>query len=235
MKIYGGKMITNINSTSGYSATTNTNPLKENNIGKDEFLKLLIMQLKSQNPMKPMDNMEFATQLAQFSQLEQLTNIRSTLENQTKLFESLTHALQTTSMGSVLGEYASMYTNKFFFNGENEPTLGYSLDTNAQSGEAIIKDANGREVRRITLSGSALSAGEHSLQWDGKDHNGNAVEKGEYSVQIVVSNFNGSTFNVSTYYTGKIEAIRFKTDGTMLVIDGMEIPLKNLIEVKTKV
>ncbi|MEJ5287162.1 MAG: Flagellar basal-body rod modification protein FlgD [Candidatus Kapaibacterium sp.] len=228
-------MVTSINSTAGLSNTPNSNPVKESNIGKDEFLKLLVMQLKSQNPMKPIDNMEFATQLAQFSQLEQLTNIRSVLENQNSMFESLTQALQGTAMSAMLGEYASVYSNRIQFTGENEPQIGFSLSSNVQSGEAVIKDLNGREIRRIQLSGDFLTGGEHTLSWDGKDSNGNKVPPGEYSVQIVISNYNGSTFNATTYYTGKIEAIRFKPEGTMLVVDGMEVPLKNLIEVKTRV
>lgn len=228
-------MVSSINPTAGYPATTNASSTKESNIGKDEFLKLLVMQLKSQNPMKPLDNMEFATQLAQFSQLEQLTNIRSAVENQSSMFESLAQALQGTAMSSMLGEYASVYTNTMHYTGDNQPEIKFTLDSNVKNGEAVIKDSSGREIRRIIFSSNFLSAGEHTLQWDGKDNNGNKVAPGNYSVQIVVSNFNGGTFNASTYCTGKIEAIRFKPEGTMLVIDGVEIPLKNLIEVKTKV
>jgi len=228
-------MISNISSTGGTPLAITTNSTKESNIGKDEFLKLLLIQLKSQNPMKPMDNMEFASQLAQFSQLEQLTNIRSLIENQNNLFESLAQALQGSTMGSFLGEYASAYTNKVNFTGENEPTIGFSLNSNVQSGEALIKDSSGNVVRRIPLTSGLLNSGEHTLTWDGKDNNGARVPPGEYVVQVVVSDFNGGTYNASTFYTGKIEAIRFKSEGTMLVIDGVEIPLKNLIAVKTKV
>lgn len=228
-------MLTSIDSVSNIGNPSFANSSREVNLGKDDFLKLLLIQLKSQNPMKPIDNMEFATQLAQFSQLEQLTNIRKLLENQTSSLDSLTQILQGVSMSNVLGEYASAYTNKVHFTGENEPTIGYTLDSNVQSGEAIIKDWTGREVRRIQLSRDMLATGEHTFSWDGRDSNGNILPVGDYYVQIIVSNFNGSTFNLSTFCTGKIEAIRFKSDGTVIVIDNIEIPLKNLIAVKTKV
>ena len=49
-------------------------------VGKDDFLKLLVAQIRNQNPLNPADGVEFLTQLAQFSQLEQLINIRTDLE-----------------------------------------------------------------------------------------------------------------------------------------------------------
>ncbi len=52
---------------------------------KDQFLKLLTFQLRAQNPLKPYDNQEFATQLAQFSQLEQLSDIKGLLEKQAEV------------------------------------------------------------------------------------------------------------------------------------------------------
>lgn len=49
-------------------------------VRKDDFLKLLVAQIKNQNPLNPADGVEFLTQLAQFSQLEQLIEIRQNLE-----------------------------------------------------------------------------------------------------------------------------------------------------------
>src|SRR5690606_16235949 len=55
---------------------TSTNVKKSNDqIGKNEFLNLLVTQLKNQDPMEPMKNDQFAVNLAQFSQLEQLIGI----------------------------------------------------------------------------------------------------------------------------------------------------------------
>ncbi|MCI8992335.1 MAG: flagellar hook capping protein [Eubacterium sp.] len=50
-------------------------------LGKDEFLQLLVAQMKYQNPLEPMDNTEYVSQLAQFSQLEEMQNIQSTVHN----------------------------------------------------------------------------------------------------------------------------------------------------------
>jgi flagellar basal-body rod modification protein FlgD len=49
-------------------------------VGKDDFLKLLVAQIKNQNPLNPADGIQFLSQLAQFSQLEQLLYIRQALE-----------------------------------------------------------------------------------------------------------------------------------------------------------
>ena len=53
---------------------------KSNELGKDDFLKLLVTQLTAQDPLNPLDSQDFSAQLAQFSALEQMTNINTTLE-----------------------------------------------------------------------------------------------------------------------------------------------------------
>jgi len=53
---------------------------EDNTLGKDDFLNLLITQLQNQDPLSPMDSTEFSAQLAQFSSLEQLSNVNENLE-----------------------------------------------------------------------------------------------------------------------------------------------------------
>ncbi len=60
------------------TSTASTNPKGE--LGKDAFLELLVAQLKHQNPLEPMSDTEFIGQMAQFTQIEELQNLRSTLE-----------------------------------------------------------------------------------------------------------------------------------------------------------
>jgi flagellar basal-body rod modification protein FlgD len=64
------------------TALDQRNQKPDGNMGKDDFLKLLVGQLKAQDPMNPMEDKDFMGQLAQFSQLEQMTNVSSMLEDQ---------------------------------------------------------------------------------------------------------------------------------------------------------
>lgn len=62
------------------SANSNTSSKAEANESRDQFLQLLVAQLKGQNPLNPLDGTQFVSQLAQFSSLEELTNVRSSIE-----------------------------------------------------------------------------------------------------------------------------------------------------------
>ena len=63
--------------TPGATATTPKNPLGQ--LGKDDFLRLLVTQLKYQDPMSPQDNQQFMAQMAQFAMVEGINNLQSTL------------------------------------------------------------------------------------------------------------------------------------------------------------
>jgi flagellar basal-body rod modification protein FlgD len=66
------------NTTTTQKTTTSTT---DNSLGKDSFLKLLMVQLQNQDPLKPMDDTQFISQMAQFSSLEQMQNMSSTMSN----------------------------------------------------------------------------------------------------------------------------------------------------------
>ena len=77
------------NSASSNDATTGTAAGRETKLGQDAFMRLLTTQLANQDPLKPQDNGEFIAQLAQFSSLEKLTSIETSIKELSAAFAKL--------------------------------------------------------------------------------------------------------------------------------------------------
>ena len=200
-------------------------------LGKDEFLKLLTYQLKAQNPLKPQDGQEFASQLAQFSSLEQLTNINKALDAQSKNFGLLSQAMANANAPNYIGKSVKAASDKINFDGTKTPQFGYNLASNAASVQIEIKNAAGTVVRTIDASSSDLRNGEHRLTWDGKDSNGSNVPSGQYSINVVAKDVSGGLINATPFSFGAITAVRFKQEGTVAVVNGIEIPLGDIEDI----
>ncbi len=223
--------ITGSSLTGGANASTQAD--KNSTVSKDEFLKMLTYQLRSQDPLNPMDNQQFAAQLAQFSQLEQLSDIRSLMESQVQSNLILSQSMSNLALPGLLGKSAKAMTNQIHFDGEQETTLGYNLPYDASSAEIIIKDSSGSVVNEFNLEDYDLDRGDHQVSWKGQDKNGNYLASGDYTFEVVAKNASGVSFNADLFTSGKIETVRFNEDGTVLVINGTEIPLENVLDIST--
>ncbi len=99
--------VSGMSSTSGATndPTSGVTAGRETQLGQDAFLKLLTTQLANQDPLKPQDNGEFIAQLAQFSSLEKLTSIETSIKELAAAFKTLatTPETPTTGTGSTTG------------------------------------------------------------------------------------------------------------------------------------
>jgi len=202
-----------------------------NVVGKDDFLKLLTFQMKNQNPLKPYDNQEFASQLAQFSQLEQLIDIRALIEETANSNALLTATVTNSALPGMLGKQAKALTDTFTYDGESSVKLGYDAINSASSGKINIKDESGFIVRTLSLNSADLSAGNHQVLWDGKSDDGTRLNPGRFKFEVKLFDRSGGSYTAETFVEGKVEAVRFKGEGTMLVIGGSEIPLGRITDI----
>jgi flagellar basal-body rod modification protein FlgD len=222
----------------GVGTTTNTNIFSNatgGNTPKEQqidFLNMLMVQLKNQNPSQPYDNQQFAAQLATFSQLEQLTDIKTLLNDQADVFALMAMSMENTALPGMIGKYATALSNKIDFDGTNPAEIGFKTPYPIDSGKVIIEDASGKIVKTINLDSSQCRTGEHKLFWDGADEAGNKLLPGKYSVKIELTESNGEITAAETFTIGKIEAVRFKKDGTVLVINGNEVGLETVNDVR---
>ncbi len=202
---------TSVNNTSNTSNVfedlrkAGTAPKKE--LGKDEFLKLLTQQMKSQNPLKPQEGQEFASQLAQFSSLEQLTNISKLLENQLEGNKVLAASVTNASAPALIGKNVEAQTDYLAFDGANPVTIAYDLPQSASEGVLQIKTEAGAVVKSIPLEGANLKNGRHTLMFDGKNNRGQMLGKDNYRIEVVAT-AGSSPVEAQTFVRGIVSGLR---------------------------
>ena len=147
-------------------------------LGKDDFLRLLIAQLRNQDPMKPLDQTEFIAQTAQFTALESLQNIGKTLEEMraTSASSGLVQA------AGLLGKTARSAGRDVVFDGARPANLVFTLPADASQLTVEVLDRQGTVIRR--LAGGATPAGTHNAVWDGQDDAGRLVSPGAYFYRV---------------------------------------------------
>jgi flagellar basal-body rod modification protein FlgD len=210
----------NIVSQTGATATqSQTSNMKS--VGKDEFMKLLLAQLKNQDPLEPMDGTDFAAQLAQFSSLEQLKNLNTTLETQSVNQMTLGYAQSVNMIGK---EAVTNSGNTVTANGQTTE-LNYSLAKDAQTVTISIRDKDGKLVK--SWDESARTAGMNSATWDCS-----GVEKGDYFYQIAARDSSGAPVAAETMTTGVVTAVHFRSNQILVTLNGREVPLSAISEVR---
>ena len=117
---------------------TGISGLGNSTMAKDEFLKLLVEQLKHQDPMSPMNSQDFASQLAQFSSLEQLTNMSGMMEESIQVDLMLTQAINNTMSASFIGKNVSAAGDTITFSKDGPVDISFQL--NGQAENVIVID-----------------------------------------------------------------------------------------------
>ena len=199
-------------------------------LDKDSFLKLMIAQLKNQDPLNPMDGTEYASQLAEFSSLEQLTNLNDSVTESMEANYYLTQSVNNTLIATLIGNDVKVSGNSINYSGQDSIELSYNLPNYAGKAQVSIYDSNGKLVR--TLDNIPMKQGENKLSWDFTDNNGAKVQAGKYTAKIEAYDISTEAqMSVSLFKYGTIEGVRFGEQGTVLVVDSGEYQLSDIIEI----
>jgi flagellar basal-body rod modification protein FlgD len=198
-------------------------------MGRDEFLKLLIAQLKNQDPLKPQDNTAFVAELAQFSNLEQAMGMNERLD----LLAMQQQGLANSQVTSLVGTEATVKGSIVSLDGSGVGTqIAFSLSGASAATTVNIQDQNGQVVRTLELGGRRT--GVNTLNWDGRDSTGNVLPRGPYAVSVVATNGVGAAVGVAQETSGRVDAVSFDQGYPVLHLDnGVSVPVSDLLRVKS--
>lgn len=205
-----------------------TNTSSEDIMGKEDFLTLLVAQLQNQDPLNPDDATEFTSQLAEFSSLEQLQNLNKSMD----VLSNTQKQSDRFATMDLIGKEVVYASSGFDFNGD-PVNLGYQLDGTAASVTMHIMDENGTTV--TTLRPSEMREGNHFLEWDGLDKNGNIVPEGKYKLILEASSAGeGTTVAASPLVQSEVTGVDFSSETGEAIIHtlaGAEISSSAIIAV----
>lgn len=176
-------------------------------LGQEDFLALMIQQLKNQDPMKPMENGEFIGQMAQFSTVSGIADMSKSIAGLTDAFNS-GQALQAASMvGRTVLTEASLTS----FSGTKPVSGAVDLPYGTSSAVVRVYSNSGELLREMPLG--PQQTGLANFSWDGTMTNGQPAPAGKYKITAAIENPSGDTA-LTTYLASKVESVTLAGDGS---------------------
>jgi len=218
------------NTTSAQQSSALSNALGTNKaMGKDDFLKLLVAQLKNQDPLAPQDNTQFVAQLAQFSSLEAAMGTNSRLDS----ISAQNQGLANTEVVALVGKTATVKGSLVTASGSGTAVpVNFSLGSATDSTNVSIQNSSGKVIRTIPIG--ARSAGLVKVNWDGRDDAGNIMPAGTYAVSVQAKTEDGSAVSVAQETTGLVKSVAFDKGYPVLTLaNGMQVPVSDLLKVES--
>jgi flagellar basal-body rod modification protein FlgD len=199
----------------------------KNKLNKDDYLNLMVTQLKYQDPTKPLENHEMATQLAQFNTVEQLIGVNTTLQ----AMQNQSAQANIDKLTPYLGRVVEVSGSKISVTPEKNVSQGIvELPGKAGSLSVLIKDSQGTVVKTMGLGEKA--AGRHVISWDGKTDGGVDAKAGEYSFEVMASSTDGKEVKAKTSFTSKVEAIVDLAQGGKLDTQSGKVEAKDILAIR---
>lgn len=189
---------------------------KKTELGQDDFLTLMITQLKNQDPMKPLDPSQYVGQLAQFSQVSGLAEMNKQI---TALTSSL-RGNQVLDGAALIGRTILAEGNQIYLapaDGENPrgPQGLIDVPAGASSVQLVVRDSSGAQIRTVKLDNAK---GAQAFSWDGTTDTGSAAPAGTYKIEVIAK-VGGENVSLKTSVAANVGSVALDPVTGALVLD----------------
>ena len=180
------------------------------------FLKLLIAQIKNQDPMAPMDASTMTAQMSQLNMVSSMANMNTSMTAMLSQMQSVNFMNQA----ALIGHSPAVAGDGIAFDGTNQVMLGANAANPLKSVIATISDAGGNTVNSVDLG--SLNAGMSNFIWNGKDAGGNTVAAGMYYLSLTGTNAADATENPTAYVASAVASVSKGSNGDAILnlLDG---------------
>lgn len=191
-----------------------TAPASATSAIQDRFLKLLVTQMKNQDPLNPLDNAQVTSQLAQINTVNGIEKLNNTLSAMSASFLSG----QSLQSASLIGRTVLADGNTLTLAAGAPARAGMQLDRAADSVKVNINGPAGNLVRQLELG--PRDSGLVTFEWDGRNDAGATMAPGAYTFQVVAT---GASQKIAStpVATGLVTGVLPGSNGTRVTVDGL--------------
>ncbi|MCJ8297999.1 MAG: flagellar biosynthesis protein FlgD [Pseudomonadales bacterium] len=190
----------------------------------DMFLKLMIAQLKNQDPTSPTDTGAFMSQIADMNQVESMNNLTNSIQSMSLSMISSQSALQASSM---VGQTVLFDTDKATANAKGDVEGLYDLPGNTENVRVTVYDKNGAKVDQIELG--KQSFGENRFSW----HGGSTAADAEYKIKVEAQTTEEGYVEVVSYLPNKVNSVTLGQNGVGMRVNtnGGDVPMSSVKQI----
>ena len=191
-----------LDAINGKSTTTKN----ANDIGRDDFMKLMLTQLKNQDPTNPMQNGEFLAQIAQFNTVTGIQDLQKSFDQ----FSSSMQSNQALQASSLVGRSVLVQSDTGVLPPSGSLDGLVDLTSSTTNLGLDVFDMSGQLVRHIDMG--THGAGQVRFSWDGRADNGDLLPPGTYKV-AATAQIDGQSTAIDTYVAARVDSVTLEQNG----------------------
>jgi len=189
-------------------------------LDKDDFMRIMITEMKHQDPTKPMDADRMATQMAQITSVEQLKNVSTSLD---KLAEKSSTS-DRLAMSMMIGKSVTVDKGRFSHQKATVSPISFDLPEAADKVKITILDEHGDEVAKRDLD--PMAAGPNTYNWDGINASSIQAPSATYTVRVDAENKQGGKIKINPISKETIVGVTFEGGETNFLVGDPKSPQK---------
>ncbi|WP_374000721.1 flagellar hook assembly protein FlgD [Bdellovibrio bacteriovorus] len=187
-------------------------------LDKDAFFKLMLTQMKNQDPTNPLKSHEMAAQLASFSSLEQMQNMNKSLDEMKNGQKPSENFQALNLIGKAVAGDSSKVVRGV---NDKEHDFKFNLPMDASEVTVKVRDTEGNIVRTYNLK--SLKQGANKLTWNGEDEKAMKALPGEYQFIAEAKTADGKKLGIKTDFDGMITGVSYSNEGPVLHVGNQAI------------